>query len=540
MKKAIAVLLVLISILTIFTSCDEETDSDLYYPVAEDFGTIDPQVASVPSSKMIAYNCFEGLVRLDENKNIVAAGADSWTVSEDALTYTFSLRKDAKWYLTNTSKEALSDDDEAKSLLPKNFDNRVTAQDYKFGLQRALDPATGSADGKYLSAIKYGADVLAGTLTTDALGIEVLDDYTLRITLDHADPNFLYYLTRLAAMPCNETFFNACKGRYGLAMEYMLCNGVYMVYRWSQNAVIRLEKNNLYTGTSAAKNDRVWVYYVEDASTIPSKIEKGTYDAGYVSADSVAMFDDGFSVSALSDVIWGYWFNSDTDMFTTAFFRKAFASSADMSLLTAPDYIEGTTNRLLTNTLSPYYDFTPSLIPYDEAAASAYYKTAMNENENISSSVTVTVLTTEDFADGIKKQIQIWQRVFGIDVKINVQTRENAQKMFESGDYEVAFLPISITASNTAEFFRTFKSDSSYNITGYTNEYYDSLINSLTETMTDEQKNNIFKKCEQSIISDGVIIPAFTEASYFILGKGVSGIYSFSNSEIYFRNGTMN
>ena len=112
--------------------------------------------------------------------------------------------------------------------------------------------------------------------------------------------------------------------------------------------------------------------------------------------------------------------------------------------------------------------------------------------------------------------------------------------MLESGDYQVAFLPISITASNTAEFFKTFKSDSSYNITGYTNEYYDSLINSLTETMTDEQKNNLFKNCEQSIISDGVMIPAFTEASYFILGKGVSGIYSFSNSEIYFRNGTIN
>lgn len=540
MKKLTAILLILISVITIFTSCNEETDSDLYYPVTQDFGTIDPQVASVSSSKLIAYNCFEGLVRFDENKNIVAAGADSWTVSEDSLTYTFYLRKDAKWYLTNTSKEALSDDDASKSLLTADFDNRVTAYDYKFGLKRALSPETGSADGKYLSAIKNGAAVLEGTLTADALGIEVLDDYTLRITLDYADPNFLYYLTRLAAMPCNETFFNACKGRYGLAMEYMLCNGAYIVYRWSQNTLIRLEKNPLYTGDGVPKNDRVWVYYLEDSASLPEKIKKGTYDAGYVSADSVNLFEDEFTVSALSDVIWGYWFNSDTDMFATTAFRKAFAAAADLSLLTAPDYIEGSTNRLLTNTLSPYYQYNPDLISYDEAAAIAYYNAALAENENVSASTAVTVLTTEDFEEGVKKQIQIWQRVFGIDVKINVQTREIAQNLFNSGNYQIAFLPVSITASNTAEFFRTFKSDSSYNITSYTNEYYDSLINSLTDTMTDEQKNNLFKKCEQTVISDAVVIPVYTEASYFILGKGVSGIYSFSNSEIYFRNGTTN
>ena len=537
MKKAIAVFLILISVVTLFTSCKEEKSNDLYYPITENFGTIDPQVASVAASKMIAYNCFEGLVRLDENKNVVAAGADNWTVSDDSLTYTFSLRKDAKWYLTNTSKEAFSGDNKTQNLLPQNFDSRVTAHDYAFGLKRALNPDTGSADGKYLSAIKNATDVLNGLLPVSELGIEVLDDFTLRITLDHADPNFLYYLTRLAAMPCKESFFNACKGRYGLAMEYMLCNGAYMVYRWSQEAVIRLEKNPLYTGKDSAKNDRVWVYIVEDASTVPEKIRKGTYDAGYVSADSVNIFGEEFSVSALSDVIWGYWFNSKTDVFAITQFRKAFAAAVDLSLIKFPDYIEGKTDRLLTNTLTPYYEFTPDLIKYDEAAASAYYKNALKENDDISAAITVTVLTTPDFEECVKKQIQLWQRVFGIDVKIDVQTKEDAKKLFNAGKYQIAFLPVSVTASNTAEFFRTFRSDSSYNVTGYTNENFDTLINSLTDTMSDEQKNNIFKKCEQMVISDGAVIPVCTEASYFVTGNEAEGIYSFSNSEIYFRNG---
>ena len=538
-KRTVSLLLVFILIILSFTACDEETETELYYPVTEDFGTIDPQIASVSSSKLIAYNCFEGLVRVNSEGEIVAAGADSWTVSEDSLTYVFSLRKDAKWYLTNTSKEEMSDTDPAKSDLPADFDTRVTAKDYAFGLKRALDPATGSADGKYLSAIKNGSAVLNGTKTTAELGIEVLDDYTLKITLERADTNFLYYLTRLAAMPCNETFFNACKGRYGLAMEYMLCNGAYIVYRWSQETLIRLEKNPLYTGTEPAQNERVWVYYVSDSATVPEKIEKGTYDSGYITADGIGLFSDKFKIESRSDVLWGYWFNAKNEHFITDELRQAFAACTDRSLLTAPDYIEGTADRLLTNALSPYYEYSPKLIAYDETAAADYYKKAVEKNENISASMTVTVLTAEDFADSVKKQIQIWQRVFGLDVKINIQTREDALKLLKSGNYQIAFLPVSVSATNTAEYFRTFKSDSTYNVTGYANSAYDSKLNSLSDSMTQDEKNSIFAQCEQTLINQAVVIPAFTEASYFIQGKDVSGIYSFSSSEVYFRNGTI-
>lgn len=540
MKRIISLLLILILILLSFSACKEEdTEIQLYYPVTEDFSSLDPQIVSGTSSKLIDFNCFEGLVRINANGEIVPAGADRWTVSDDSLIYTFYLRKDAKWYLTNTSKEELSDADPEKSELPKTFDTRVTAKDYAFGLKRALDPATGSGEGKYLSAIKNAYAVQNGEMTTEQLGIEVLDDYTLRITLDRADPNFLYYLTRPAAMPCNEVFFNACKGRYGISMEYMLCNGAYIVYRWTQRTLIRLEKNPLYTGNEVPVNDRVWVYFLEDATTVPEKIAKGTYDAGYVTADGISLFDEKYTILSRSDVLWGYWFNSDSEHFATTSLRRAFASCTDRTILQAPEYIEAPTDRLLTNALSPYFSYSPTLISYNEENAVQHYKTALTENENISAAMTVTVLTTEDFADSVKKQIQIWQRVFGLDVKINIQSREAAAKLFNSGNYQIAFLPVSLTATNTAEYFLTFKSDSAYNITGYNNHAYDTLLSSLNDSMSQEKKNEVFARCEQAIINDAVVIPAFTEASYFIQGKEVSGIYSFSSSEVYFRNGTL-
>lgn len=539
MKRLLSLFLILISICCIFSSCKkEEEDTELYYPVTEDFVSLDPQIATDDSSKLIAYNCYEGLVRVDENGEIAPAGAATWSVSADSLTYTFSLRRDAKWYLTNTSKEELSDTDPEKSDLPQNFDTRVTAKDYVFGLKRAVDPATGAADGKYLSAIKNASDILSSKQQVSELGVEAIDDYTLRITLDHADPNFLYYLTRLAAMPCNEQFFNACNGRYGLAMEYMLCNGVYMVYRWTQGSVVRLENNPLYTGEAKALNDRVWVYYVEDETSVAGKIENGTYDFGYVSANDAGLFSKGndFDSKTRSNVLWGYWFNGKGADFAVTDLRLAFASVVDKDLLAPPEYIENATNRIMLNSLSPYYEYAPHLIAYDEKKAAEYYKKAIELSEDITASMTVNVLTTEDFADSIKKQIQIWQRVFGIDVKIQIESRETAAKMLTSGNYQIAFLPVTVTATNTAEYFRTFMSDSDYNVSGYANSNYDELINSLTESMSDEEKNEVYKSCEQSLISHGVVIPAFTEASYFITSKDISGIYSFSESEVYFRN----
>ncbi|MCD7775336.1 MAG: ABC transporter substrate-binding protein, partial [Clostridiales bacterium] len=288
-------------------------------------------------------------------------------------------------------------------------------------------------------------------------------------------------------------------------------------------------------------NHTVWAYYVSDIATVFDKIKDGTYDAGYVAADDGEKLKkkSGFTLNECSDVIWGYWFNCNSEVFSVTDMRLAFACSADKSLLSPPDYIEGETNRLLTAAMSPYFDFSPTLISYDEATANEYFKNAINENEELSASITVTVLTAEDFSESVIKQIQVWQRVFGIDVKIKTETRENAVSLMQSGDYEIAFLPVEFSAFNTSEYFKSYVSDSAYNITAYSSEDYDSLVNSITNSMSDDEKISVYKECEQMLISDGVVIPAYTEASYFVQGKGVSGIYSVSEEEIYFRLGTI-
>ena len=110
---------------------------------------LDPQVSTDRSSVTMAAALFEGLARLDENGEAEPAAA-TWTVSEDRRTYTFTLRE-SSWSV----QPSRSDDNLWKSPTP------VTAQDFVFGMQRAVLPETGSALAQELYGIENFSDMIA-------------------------------------------------------------------------------------------------------------------------------------------------------------------------------------------------------------------------------------------------------------------------------------------------------------------------------------------------------------------------------------------
>lgn len=93
MKKIISVLLCLAMSVCIFSGCSKDESIDLIYPFEGDVKSYDPQVASTADEFLIIENCFEGLVRCDDEGNITPGCAESWTVSEDGLTYTFKIKQ---------------------------------------------------------------------------------------------------------------------------------------------------------------------------------------------------------------------------------------------------------------------------------------------------------------------------------------------------------------------------------------------------------------------------------------------------------------
>src|SRR3990172_116559 len=136
--------------------------------------TLDPACTSDTSSAEYIMEIFSGLVAFDRDLTLIPDIAEKWDVSDDGTVYTFHIRRGVKFH---------------------DGSRQVTADDFKFSMERSLDPDTLSTVGKvYLDDIVGASEFAAGDADTVS-GIEVVDDYTLRITIDAAKSYFLAKLT---------------------------------------------------------------------------------------------------------------------------------------------------------------------------------------------------------------------------------------------------------------------------------------------------------------------------------------------------------
>ena len=139
--------------------------------------TLDPALSNDAGSGELCALLYDGLVRFGKGTEILPDVAEEWAVSPDGRTYTFFLRSDVRF--TNG--------------------RRVTAGDFKYSFQRVLDPQTKSSRGWVFQDISGARDFAAGK-AQEVSGIEVLDEGTLRITLQQPFAPFLGFLAMPAAL----------------------------------------------------------------------------------------------------------------------------------------------------------------------------------------------------------------------------------------------------------------------------------------------------------------------------------------------------
>ncbi|MBI2867179.1 MAG: peptide ABC transporter substrate-binding protein [Chloroflexi bacterium] len=141
--------------------------------LGSDPATLDPHLATDADSSTYIVEIFSGLVTLDRDIKIIPDLAERWDVTQGGRAYTFHLRRDAKFH----------------------SGKQVTAQDFKYSLERATDPRLGSpvAD-TYLGDIVGVRDKLTGK-ASQVSGVKVIDDFTLEIAIDEPKAYFLAQLT---------------------------------------------------------------------------------------------------------------------------------------------------------------------------------------------------------------------------------------------------------------------------------------------------------------------------------------------------------
>lgn len=200
----------------------------------------------------ITSNVIDGLLENDRYGNFVPSMAENWSVSKDGLTYTYTLRKDAKWYTSEGEEYA-----------------EVKAQDFVTGLKYAADK---KSDGLYLvqESIK-GLDAYVKGEITDfsQVGIKTLDDYTVQYTLNKPESFWNSKTTMGVLAPVNEEFLNSKGDDFakGTDPSSILYNGPFLLKSIVAKSSVEFEKNPNYWDKDNVHLDKVKLSFWDGQDT---------------------------------------------------------------------------------------------------------------------------------------------------------------------------------------------------------------------------------------------------------------------------------
>ncbi len=530
--KRISTLLLSILLLTgILSSCSSEDPVVLFFAVDSPAVTFDPQIVSDATASIIVRNCFEGLLRKDENGNIINGAAKSWTVSPDKLTYTFKLREDAMWHLTSNAEKQL------EGKLPENFPLNVTAYDFQFALQRACDPMTGAHQSYMLYNIENAPEILSGNKNRSELGVRAVDRYTLEIKLSKPQSNFPEVLTEPLCMPCNEVFFNACSGRYGTLIAFSLSNGPFYLSRFDETSY-RINKAADYAGESTAVPDYIWLYVTDDNETLREVLETDDYSGAVISEDVYAdlKIKKSMTVIQTPNVTRSFIFNINDTILSNAEIRKALCAATDCTLVASNAQKNAANGIVPSSAAAENVAYHP--ITFNEKGAPQHLKKGLEELGI--STADVVLLCESQYEDAMRRLLQEWQRILGISINFSVKTgtSEEVKKAVSSGAYQIAFYPITAQTDSSYEFFGTFLENSPFNITGYSSENTAELLSQLYSG-NDSSFRSVYSSLENEISQANIILPVWEENSYFVCTKDVKDVIYFSgNDKLYFHKAT--
>ncbi|MCW1059567.1 peptide ABC transporter substrate-binding protein [Streptococcus anginosus] len=235
------------------------------YVYTQDPDTLNYLMANRATTSDVVTNLVDGLLENDQYGNLVPALAKSWTVSKDGLTYTYKLRKDAKWY-TSEGEEYAS----------------VKAQDFVTGLKYAAD---NKSEALYLvqdSVKGLDAYIKGETKDFSTVGVKALDDYTVQYTLSRAETYWNSKTTNNILFPVNADFLKSQGKNFGsVKPTSILYNGPYLLKSLTAKSSMEFAKNPHYYDKKNVHLDNIKLTYYDgsDQEALIRNFTDGAYSA---------------------------------------------------------------------------------------------------------------------------------------------------------------------------------------------------------------------------------------------------------------------
>ncbi|MBR4287714.1 MAG: hypothetical protein IKT55_08435 [Clostridia bacterium] len=525
MKKLISIIVICALLLSLGACSLSGNNTKFTIGVLDSVVVLDPLFADNSSEKIVASNCFEGLLRFDGEGKIDLAGATAYTTDKTALKYTFKLNPDAVWFVSDGAATLM----ESSGLT--DFDARITADDYIHGIERFVL----NSDDELL-AIKGAFDYQNGK-TEKIEGLKAVDDFTLEITLSKIDVDFLYKLASLPVYPCDKAFADALDSIFCSTPTTTLYNGPYYVKENTPAETI-LERNPDYSSNIQIGNKTITLYSTGNANTLISRFNEGNYDL--VLTPDTEIVDDKKAVSSSPSSIWGIAFNCESEKGADVKIRKLLTSTIDYKKITLPEFALSEAKTIIPGIYGINDDVYASFETKNVTASAASKKPVDKLDEILkemgADTLTVRFSVPSEMEKTAEAIVKSWQKTFGDKLTVDLDTFElkDLDELKDHSNYDLAILPITPEMHTATSVINELKDFPCY--------YTDKNISAKLKKpqATSEKAAEDFSAIEKSVAQNGVFVPLFYSGSSLYLGKNIEGMYvADGGNALYFYSGVL-
>ena len=501
----------------------EGSGEDLNVMLETPVESLDPQQATDGTSFEVIADYTDGLMKMDADGQTVNAIAESYDISDDGLTYTFHLRADANW---------------------SNGDP-VTANDFVFAWQRAVDPEIASEYSYMLSDIGQivnAQEIIDGTKDKSELGVTAVDDKTLEVKLNVPVSYFLSLMYFPTFYPVNQAFYESVGDTFATSPETTLSNGAFVLDDYQPAATaIHLTKNADYYNADSVKLAGLNYQVIQDSQQALMSYQNGDLDTTLVNGEQVDQVKDDPAFAAIGA---GYlWYISPNIKevkeldnlnirlaITMALNREAITTdvlkdgSAPTFTAVPMDFAAGPDGSDFSADQTKFQD----VCRYDAAAAADYWAKGLEELGITELNLTM-IHDADDapikVAQVVKEQLET--TLPGLTVDLQQMPKKERVERMQEGEFEIALTRWGPDYADPMTYLGMWITDNSNNYGFWSNAEYDSIIADCTtgETAMDPAARwAALYDAEKIVMDEAVIFPLYTQCNAELISTNVSGI----------------
>ena len=496
-----------------------------------DTGGFDPQTGTSGTPQYVIKPTYRGLFSVAGDGSLKNEICESYTVSDDGLVYTFTLRDDAKW----------------SDGVP------VTAADFVYGWQRNLDPELACAYSNLLGAIVNFDACLVGDKPVEELGVKALDDTTLEVTLSHTQPYFVQMTTFSPFYPVREDKVPTNSSTWSITdVANVVTNGPMKFESYSQNDKVVLVRNpEYYAPEEYGTVERMEFYYIADAQTSVAAFVNNELDVAInVPSDIAATHDNPNEVVEVPYLVSVcYVFTGRNPVLDDVRVRQAINKAINREQICE---ILGVGNNPIYGLVPPGItnpatgeDFRAEggdLIGEDVAEAQQLLADAGYPNgEGFPELTFLSSNSTRNSDIALAIQSMLKENL-GITVNLQLLESQAFNAERRAGNFDICALGTSADYNDPTTWLSLYDSTTEYiqMVAGYSTPEFDELLHNADLELDQAKRFEMLHEAERILVSeDNQWIPVMTYNIPIMVKEYVKGLETTTAGDIYFTGVTI-